>query len=250
MDGVIADTEPLKFEAYRILYKNLFGASIRDGKWRIGLNEEGVVRGYLQRAISKVRQSIKKAFSDEKSNKIKELFGNNEEQQKKILDELGQDKIPDVMIPIIGKAKRDAYAEILKTKLQPIPGSAEFVKYVSEKGYLAGVATGSTKSEAETILARFGVKEYFKAVISRDDISPGRGKPYPDLYLACMQKLGKKAENCIVVEDAVSGVKSALAANLRVVGIATSTPKKELVDAGAEYVADSFKELKEYVFKQ
>lgn len=249
MDGVIADTEPLKFEAYRSLYKKLFGADIQEGQWRIGLKEEGVVRGYLERSFDKVKKNLIKGFSDKNPNRLKELFDNAED-QKKILSEIEKGKIPELMIPILGKAKRDEYAELLKTKLNPILGSLEFVKYVADKGYLLAVATGSTSSEADTILTKFGIKKYFKAIVTKDDVAPGRGKPLPDIYLACLKKLGQKPGNCLVIEDAVLGVQSAIAANLRVIAITTSTPRKELVDAGAEYVADSFKELKEYVSKQ
>ena len=49
-----------------------------------------------------------------------------------------------------------------------------------------------------------------------------RGKPAPDIYIRAAEKIGLKPEECIVVEDAVSGIESARAAGIgKIVAIAS-----------------------------
>lgn len=243
MDGVIADTECLKFEAYRQVYNELFGTNILDGDWRIGLQEEATVRGFLEQSIGDIKKNIVQKFDAKDSNRIKELFGNDREQ---ILNSLEKDKIPDCMIPIVGKAKREKYAALLDSDIKPILGAVEFIKYAKEH-YRLGIATGSTKEETEKILAKLKIKEYFGAIATREDVGAGRGKPLPDLYLSCLRKLGADSQKCIVIEDAVAGIQSAKAANICVIAITTTTPKQQLIDAGAVYVASTFDEIKAYL---
>ena len=244
MDGVIADTESIKFEAYRQVYEELFNTIIVDGEWRIGLGEESALRGYLERSIHDVKKSVVRGFLNAKHNRIKELFGNCKEQ---MLNELEKENIPDCMIPIVGKVKREKYAALLETALKPINGAVEFVKYAKDNHYRLAVATGSTRTEADKILSKFGIKKYFGAIITKDDIGTGRGKPLPDPYLACLKKLNAEPQNCVVIEDGVAGVRSAIAANLKVIAISTTTPKQKLIDAGATYVVDTFEDLKTHL---
>ncbi|MBU4301069.1 MAG: HAD family phosphatase [Nanoarchaeota archaeon] len=244
MDGVIADTEPLKFEAYRQAYKELFNTCIADGEWRLGLGEEAAIREYLKRAINDVKKTVIRCFRDTENNQINELFGNCNEQ---ILNDLNKEKIPDCMIPIVGKVKREKYAALLETALKPIKGAIDFVKYAKDNQYQIAVATGSTKAETNKILSKFGIKKYFNAIITKDDIGAGRGKPLPDLYLVCLKKLNAEPQNCLVIEDSVPGIKSAVTANIRVIAISTTVPKQKLIDAGATYAVDTFEEMKIYV---
>lgn len=49
MDGVITDTEPLKFQAYAQVFHNEFGVKIEDDKGRLGLSEANAVKFYLDK---------------------------------------------------------------------------------------------------------------------------------------------------------------------------------------------------------
>ena len=74
------------------------------------------------------------------------------------------------------------------------------------------------------------------ALVTGDDVT--RGKPAPDPYLLGAQRLGVAIERCIVIEDAPAGVISGKAAGMRVVGVASTHRRAELLDAGADVVTD------------
>jgi mannitol-1-/sugar-/sorbitol-6-phosphatase len=79
------------------------------------------------------------------------------------------------------------------------------------------------------------------ALVTGDDVA--RGKPAPDPYQIGAARLGVPVERCIVIEDAPAGIHSGTAAGMRVVGIASTHSRAELLDAGADVVVKSLTDL-------
>tara|TARA_R110002096_G_scaffold173781_2_gene347930 strand:- start:71743 stop:72456 length:714 start_codon:yes stop_codon:yes gene_type:complete len=71
----------------------------------------------------------------------------------------------------------------------------------------------------------------------------GKWKPDPGLFLHAAESMGHRPEDCIVVEDSISGVAAARNANMRVIGIASLTPADDLLKAGATQIIESHHEL-------
>ena len=67
------------------------------------------------------------------------------------------------------------------------------------------------------ILKKAKVNKLFDVIITGDDTK--RGKPHPDIFLLAARRLGLKAEECVVIEDAVLGIIAAKRAKMKVVGI-------------------------------
>ncbi len=66
-----------------------------------------------------------------------------------------------------------------------------------------------------------------------------KGKPDPQPYLMGADRLGVAAKDCLVFEDAPSGVKAGVAAGCRVVGVLGTTPAEELLELGASWLVTS-----------
>jgi len=71
----------------------------------------------------------------------------------------------------------------------------------------------------------------------------GKWKPDPALFLHAAASMGHNPEDCIVVEDSISGVQAARNANMRVIGLASLTPAQRLASAGATQIVESHDEL-------
>jgi sugar-phosphatase len=70
-----------------------------------------------------------------------------------------------------------------------------------------------------------------------------RGKPDPQPYEMGAERLGVSPHDCLVFEDAASGVRAGIAAGARVVAVLGTTPEAELREAGASWVVHSLAEV-------
>jgi sugar-phosphatase len=70
------------------------------------------------------------------------------------------------------------------------------------------------------------------------------GKPDPEPYLKGAAVLGFSVGDCVVFEDAPNGVRAGVAAGCRAVGVLGTTPREELLAAGASWLVESLAGVK------
>lgn len=119
-----------------------------------------------------------------------------------------------------------------------IPGIREFLADLGRAGFTVGLVTSSWPAKIAHVVGLLALDSPFSIVVSRDDVS--HGKPHPEPYLKGCEQLGVAPESTLVFEDSLSGVRSAVAAGTRCVGIGGD----ELVDAGALAAVPDFRGLK------
>lgn len=91
--------------------------------------------------------------------------------------------------------------------------------------------TGSLRAEAEVTLKAFELSNSFRVIVVAEDIS--QSKPSSEGYLKGAMMLGVAPVDCIVIEDAPSGITAAVAAGMRCLAVTTTHPKEELQKATA-----------------
>ena len=79
-------------------------------------------------------------------------------------------------------------------------------------------------------------------LIAAEDVT--RGKPDPEPYVRGAEILGRDVRQCVVVEDAPSGVKAGLAAGARVLAVTGTHTPEQLHEAGATWVVRSLREVR------
>ncbi len=129
--------------------------------------------------------------------------------------EFGIEGEPDAML-----AEREAiYEELISDQrnLVAMPGVTEVLDRLDQMGIVLGVATGSPRRQAETILRGMGIGERFRTMVSGTDVLVS--KPAPDVYLRAMENLGLTSSECVAVEDSAAGVDAAKNAGLRVIAV-------------------------------
>lgn len=124
--------------------------------------------------------------------------------------------------------------------MQPsgIIGVQNFIRSLTEIQFTIGVATSSHYERMLQMLERVGVATYFHHFVTAHDVS--KGKPDPEPYLKMAEKLGIAPANCLVFEDANSGIQSATAAGMQTVGIGNELTKGALLLNGALEVIKDF----------
>jgi beta-phosphoglucomutase len=94
------------------------------------------------------------------------------------------------------------------------PGAEDLLGFFVQRKTPITIATASEITNLNFFVTHLGLDEWFdiNLIVYDDGILPG--KPAPDMYALAAQKLGQAPENCIVIEDAISGFKSAHAAGI------------------------------------
>lgn len=122
------------------------------------------------------------------------------------------------------------YGEIVRGRLDPLPGVREFISRVRENGLKAALASSADRVKIDINLREIGFDpDTFDAIISGLDVT--RRKPDPEIFLVAAEELDVEPEACLVVEDAVNGVEAAKAAGMRCLGLTTSFRAAALADA-------------------
>ena len=123
--------------------------------------------------------------------------------------------------------KRRIFRRLIAEKLKPIPGSVEALTDLDS--IPLGLATSSSRSEAELMLRILGVKDRFRTIVTSDDVK--RSKPEPDSYRLAVRRLGVAPVCCVAIEDSAAGVQSARQAGLTVLAVTNSLPAEKLAAA-------------------
>lgn len=113
--------------------------------------------------------------------------------------------------------KNDIYVASLDTMTinDYLPGAKELLTHLRQEGFL--VALGSASKNSAKVLKQLDATKYFDVI--GDGNSVTKSKPAPDIFLFGAEKLKLKPEQCIVYEDAESGIDAAKAGGFQTVGI-------------------------------
>lgn len=87
--------------------------------------------------------------------------------------------------------------------------AGEYVRRLKDQGRKIALATASTEELYRPVLKRNGILDCFDCFVSTEQVK--RGKGFPDVYELAAEKLGLAAQDCVVYEDIVEGIKGAKA---------------------------------------
>ena len=145
----------------------------------------------------------------------------------------------------LGLSKNEAFNDVLvREGVDAYPGSVALLDHLRRRGVPLAVVSSSRNAPA--VLEAAGLADRFVAVVTGDTAEELglAGKPAPDMFVHAAEEVGVPAADCVVVEDAVSGVRAAAAGGFRaVVGVDRGVGRETLVEAGADLVVADLAEL-------
>ncbi len=135
--------------------------------------------------------------------------------------------------------------EVMKLKfvkdLELIPNALELITKSKEAGLKTALVTASGRELMNAALTRFP-ENSFDIAISRDDVA--NSKPHPDPYLMAAERLKVKIDECLVLEDSITGVRAGLDSGAQVVAIS------HIISIANEKNLRVISNLSEITFKQ
>lgn len=157
-----------------------------------------------------------------------------------ILEELGGKHYTDSEKIAYADWKNEYYRELL-AQMSPADLSQE-VRSTLDALRARGLklAVGSSSKNAKFILQRIGLSDYFDAVSDGTNIS--RSKPDPEVFLKAAEYLRLTPSDCLVVEDAVSGVEAAHAGGMKAATVGDAAGR-----GCGDFILSRFADLLKYI---
>jgi beta-phosphoglucomutase len=168
--------------------------------------------------------------------------------------ELGVEVLPEDFLPFVGMGENryiggvaenhgikvdieqvkartyEIYEKIVRGKLSPLPGSHEFISECRKKGLKLALATSADRVKMEVNLKEIGLSlDTFHSIITGLDVE--NKKPFPDIYIKAAENIGLEPHECLVVEDAISGIKAGKSAGCKCLAVTSSFDAADLHEA-------------------
>lgn len=154
---------------------------------------------------------------------------------------LGDEVVAEYGLDRLNREKEEVYREMYRPNIKPIAGIIELLKSAKEAGVKCAIGSSGCRENVEFIIEGLGIADYIDASISGSDVT--HGKPHPEIFTKAHEALGLKAEECIVVEDAVNGIIAALAAGCKCIAVTTTATAEVLSEAGASLCFEDYTAL-------
>ncbi len=135
------------------------------------------------------------------------------------------------------KNKLKYYNKIKKYRYYP--NLLDVLTWAREKNLLQGIVTGSDRQRVLETLESFGIQDFFKIIITSDEVHETKPSPHP--YLLAASELNVPPADCVVVENAPLGIRSGKAAGMTVIAITTTLNAHHLREA--DVVVANFSDL-------
>jgi len=237
LDGVITKTSEIHFEAWKILFDALIKVTKCEEQREFSSDDyERFVNG-----IPRVK-GVEMFMRSRKMNIPKIGLPDDDSW------DMASDINSNASIWSIGNAKNDLFNKVLHEKgVIVYEGTVSIIKDLLKIGVHVGVASSS--KNCRPVLKKAGIDNLFESIVDGVDSEKLglKGKPNPDLFLTCLQKLGGGKllpTESILVEDAQMGVEAGRGGNFQlVIGIDRGNNREALLKGGAHKVIQDFSEI-------
>ncbi len=109
---------------------------------------------------------------------------------------------------------------ILTGTLKPMKGLVSLLRELRDSGFAIGLVSSSPRWQIDYILNRLKLDRYFDATVAGDEVT--EGKPNPEGFLLCAEKLSVQPQACVVVEDSPWGIEAAARCSMKTVALASA----------------------------
>jgi beta-phosphoglucomutase-like phosphatase (HAD superfamily) len=126
-------------------------------------------------------------------------------------------KIPVGLHSFVNEMKQIYTMEIVYSTCKPTFYHQYALSFLRKENYKIAVCSNSIKNSIQVMMEKSGLIEYLDFFLSNQDVK--KGKPDPEMYITAIDKLGLRADECLIVEDNPNGLKAAYASGAHVLEI-------------------------------
>jgi len=114
--------------------------------------------------------------------------------------------LPAALHGLINRVKQVYTREEILTKCRPVFEKEYMMSRLKADGYRLAVCSNAIRDSVELMIRQSGLFDYFEFLVSNEDVK--RPKPDPEIYNKALERLGCKAQEVVIVEDAPHGIES------------------------------------------
>lgn len=134
--------------------------------------------------------------------------------------------------------KEATFRTAAQGNLTPLAGLAELLAQLKRRGLPVAVVTNAPPKNADFMLKELGLGDTFSPVVIGDHLPKGKPDPLP--YQTALDRLAITAKEAIAFEDSTAGIRSAVGAGIKTIGVMTTHSEAELMAVGASGVITDF----------
>ncbi|MBW6451346.1 MAG: HAD family phosphatase [DPANN group archaeon] len=208
LDGTLSETNSIYLEAYQTVFTEI-GLNITDSE---------IYHYYGISAIDILKQVVNK-------------YHKNTNEDTPNIDEMNRKLI-------------QKFNNLIITKDTISKNNIYLVKWLREQGLKTSIGTGTPTITAENILKQN--KILFDYIITPEYVT--YGKPEPDIFLLCAEKMGFTPKECLVIGDTQNDIIAGIKAGMLTIGILSGIDDKStLMHYGAYTVINNLNEVKDII---
>ena len=151
---------------------------------------------------------------------------------------LGEKVVAEYGLDRLNREKEEVYRDMYRPHIKPIAGLIELLREAKKAGVKCAIGSSGCRDNVEMIIEELGIADLIDGSISGSDVT--HGKPHPEIFIKAYEALGLKAEECVVVEDAVNGIMAGVAAGCKCIAITTTATAEVLSEAGASLCFEDY----------
>lgn len=127
--------------------------------------------------------------------------------------------LPRKLHTFINELKQRYTLEMVFSECKPVFSHHYALAHLKNKGFRIAVCSNSIHKTVEIMMERSGLTEYLDFFLSSDDVD--HPKPHPEIYQKAIARLGVAAQECLIIEDNINGIKAAQACGAYVMEVYT-----------------------------
>ena len=152
-------------------------------------------------------------------------------------------EIQDELIPRCAETYRRFFNENLKTiHPEAFPAVVETLSILHQKGFVLTIASSRSRNSLMELTRNMGIANYISFILGADDVKEAKPKPEP--VLKTLAEMSFDAAETLVVGDMAVDIQMGANAGAKTCGVTYGNgTKRELEEAGADYIINSINEL-------
>ncbi|MBE0480879.1 MAG: HAD family phosphatase [Dehalococcoidia bacterium] len=150
-------------------------------------------------------------------------------------------KLPSSEVRRLSNRKEERFRDLIARNIEAFPGVLSLMRSAKAASWKMALVTSTPPENIDVVLRELGIAGFFEAIVAERDVR--RGKPDPEGFLLAASMLKVPPGRCIVIKDAVAGVKAARAAGMKCIAVTNTHPTERLVEA--DLIVDSLDRLTE-----